>query len=796
MRKLSVSKMVCIVFVFCAAASVASPAQTLTTLVNFAGANGGFPTSSLILGTDGNFYGTTAAGGTYGKGTVFQMSPQGTLRTLYSFCSQLNCADGAAPFAGLVQDSRGNFYGTTYSGGVGEGNASGTVFQMTPQGNLTTLYRFCSQPNCTDGAEPNGGLVLASDGNLYGTTYIGGNGTGNGNYRGTVYKITPSGKLTTLYSFCSQPNCTDGEAPAAGLVLASDGNFYGTTQYGGSSNNWLRGTVYKITPSGKLTTLYSFDGTDGAFPRAELVQAASGDLYGTASYGGTSTNCGDGGCGTVFKISTAGALSTMHSFTGPDGDQPSASLLLAADGNFYGTAVGGGSQNWGTVFKMTPGGALSTVYNFCSQSDCTDGAEPAAALVQGPDGNFYGTASAGGANQVGTVFRLSLASPSSPPLQFVPITRCRLLDTRTQYGGGGPIPGGTFATFSLPQLAENKGCDSLSSAAAYSLNVTVVPQGPLGYLTIWPAGQPQPEVSTLNSFDGRVKANAAIVQAGASAAVSVYVSNTTNVILDIDGYFTTPSQQTLQFYPLPPCRVADTRDPNQPQGLGPPYVSGGVPRDFPVLAASTCNIPSSAQAYSLNFTVVPHGFFGYLTVWPAGQNQPVVSTLNAYGGQYTANAAIVPAGTDGKVSTYALNDTELVIDINGYFAAPGQGGQSLYAVAPCRVLDTRDYTDTGSFRGTLSPPVDLRGFPCAVPSTAQAYVLNATVVPTGEMGYLTLWPDGMTQPIVSTLNALDGAVTSNMAIVPAGNQGQIDAYADVDTSLTDLILDIFSYFAP
>jgi hypothetical protein len=253
--------------------------------------------------------------------------------------------------------------------------------------------------------------------------------------------------------------------------------------------------------------------------------------------------------------------------------------------------------------------------------------------------------------------------------------------------------------------------------------------------------------------------------------------------------------------------VADTRDATDfAPNLGPPSLMAGMERDFPVLNASMnkvpCNIPSSAQAYSLNFTAVPHGFLGYLTVWPTGQNQPIVSTLNAYGGQVTANAAIVPAGTSGSISTYALNNTDLVIDINGYFAPPVQGGLSLYPVVPCRVIDTRKaYGGNGPFQGPLSPPVDVVNSPCAVASTAQAYVFNATVVPQGGLGYLTLWPDGGSQPVVSTLNAYDGAVSSNMAIVPAGSQGKVDAFADPlnpsdPNDVTDLILDISSYFAP
>jgi len=290
-----------------------------------------------------------------------------------------------------------------------------------------------------------------------------------------------------------------------------------------------------------------------------------------------------------------------------------------------------------------------------------------------------------------------------------------------------------------------------------------------------------------------VKANAAIVPAGVSGAVSVYVTNTTDVILDIDGYFAPPSQSTLTFYPLPPCRVADTRNTNG--DLGGPYLKGDRERDFPILEATSC-FPKGVNpaAYSFNFTAVPHGPLGYLTVWPTGEGQPLVSTLNSYGGQVTANAAIVPAGTDGQISTFVTNDTDLVIDINGYFATPDQNGLSLYPVVPCRLIDTR--SGHGAFRGTLQPPVDVVNSQCPVPKTSQAYVLNATVVPQGVLGYLTLWPDGGNQPNVSTLNSWDGMVSSNMAIVPAGNQGKIDAYAEEDTAPTNLILDIFSYFAP
>ena len=380
---------------------------------------------------------------------------------------------------------------------------------------------------------------------------------------------------------------------------------------------------------------------------------------------------------------------------------------------------------------------------------------------------------------------------SQTAMQFMAVPPCRVADTRKTPGQfGGPTMGpGAERDFPVPLSA----CSIPNTATAYSLNVTVVPRGSLNYLTIWPTGQQQPVVSTLNSYDGRTKANAAIVPAGANGAVSLYVTNKTDVILDIDGYFTPATASTLALFPLTPCRVADTRWSQGP--LGGPALLPNQPRIFPVLA-SACNIPDSAQGYSLNFTVIPKTTLGYLTVWPTGQPQPVVSTLNAPTGTIVANAALVPAGTSGAISVYASDATNVIIDINGYFAtglgyfADGAiGGLSLYPITPCRVLDTRGAG--GAFSGML--PVGVLGSGCSVPS-AQAYVFNATVLPSNgkPLGYLTLWPDAEGQPGVSTLNAMDGAVTSNMAIVPTLN-GNVDAFA---YSSTNLILDIFSYFAP
>jgi YVTN family beta-propeller protein len=468
---------------------------------------------------------------------------------------------------------------------------------------------------------------------------------------------------------------------------------------------------------------------------------------------------------------------------------------------------------------LIPDGAFAYVANFNSNSvsviatanntvvaTIPVGANPHGVGIT-PDGIFAYTANSGGSN-VSVIDTTSntvvdtITVGSTPiwvaftpilPAQFVPVTPCRLVDTRPQYGGSGPIQGGTSRNFPIPQEG---GCNVPATAGAYSLNVSAVPSGPLGYLTIWPAGENQPLVATLNSLDGRIKANAAIVSAGAGGAISVYASNTTNVVLDINGYFAPPSASTLAFYPLTPCRVADTRKDNFPAGLGVPHLSGGVERDFPVLSSSCIPAGVNAQAYSFNLAAVPYPALGhplgYLEVWPTDQKpQHPVSTLNNLTGTIVANAAIVPAGTGGEITVFATNDTDLVIDVNGYFAAPGSGGLSLYAAAPCRVLDTRQVGDRQPFSGLLSPPVDVVASPCGVPRAAQAYVFNATVVPVG-LGYLTLWPDGASQPLVSTLNAIDGWISSNMAIVPSTN-GKVDAFA---SGITQLVLDISSYFAP
>ncbi len=404
--KLNWGNIACALLLFCAMTAIASSAQTLTTLHSFDGTDGSYPFGGVVQALDGNLYGTTYSGGTANDGTVFKVTPGGTFTSLHSF----DGTDGADLFdqTGLVQGSNGNLYGTTLGGGA---NSRGTVFKITTKGKLTTLYSFCALEGCTDASQPYDGLVLGTNGELYGTTDFGG-----ANSYGSIFSISTGGKLKTIYSFCPKSGCTDGARPTAGLIQASNGDFYGTTEAGGANKNSDCavegcGTIFKVTASGALTTLYSFCAqsgcADGQTPYAGLIQGSDGNFYGTTTEGGgNGTNDG-----TVFKITPSGEFTTLWSFCSQescaDGIGPEGGLIQATDGNFYGTTSAGGSPGSGTIFKITSSGTLTTVYNFCTQSGCADGGGPYAGLIQGTNGDFYGTTEDDGAHGGGTVFSLS-----------------------------------------------------------------------------------------------------------------------------------------------------------------------------------------------------------------------------------------------------------------------------------------------------------------------------------------------------------------------------------------------------
>jgi uncharacterized repeat protein (TIGR03803 family) len=585
--KINLLSAILIVAGICSITATPASAQSFTSLYSFCSQahcpDGNGPNGWLVQGLDGNLYGTTLVGGANGYGTVFRITPAGTLTTLHTF----NDTDGNGPSA-LIRATDGNFYGTTSSGGGTNcsrgSNLCGTVFKITPAGVLTTLYDFCSQPNCTDGFFPSAALIQGLDGNLYGTTQDGGAaGQCETLGCGTIFKITLTGTLTTLYTFCPHGNCTDpsdGGNPNAPLVQGPDGTFYGTTGTGGGGSGCIFGcgTAFKLS-GGTLTTLYAFNSMQGT--PGQITQALDGNLYGVTT-------------GALFKITPGGFLTIIHNFVFTDGYTP-VGLLQATDNNFYGTAEQGGNNNCilgcGTIFKTNSSGTLTTLHAFSG----ADGSIPMGGLVQGTDGNFYGTTSKGGTSTncqggCGTVFKLGtgltpfvetqpsvgtfgsqvnilgsnltgatgvsfngtaapfkVVSPSQilasvptggttgtvqvtlpgtglsssgdfqivAPLQLIPVSTCRVVDTRPTHN---PILGGTSQNFVLPQLGN---CGIPANAAAYSLNVTVVPNGPLGYLTVWPAGEIQPYTSTMNSTDGRIKANAVIVPSG-NNAISVF----------------------------------------------------------------------------------------------------------------------------------------------------------------------------------------------------------------------------------------------------------------------------------
>jgi hypothetical protein len=450
------------------------------------------------------------------------------------------------------------------------------------------------------------------------------------------------------------------------------------------------------------------------------------------------------------------------------------------------TSNGGVSQCGGTFTTTSPNSIALTGVSLAVGAQC----QLSVQVSTGSAGSFTATTSAVTSANGGTGSTASATltvDPTLTGLSFVPVTPCRIADTRNAAGPfGGPFLSGNAAarSFAIP----NSACGIPNTAQAYALNMTVVPHGPLGFLTAFPCGQTQPLASNLNSIDGRVKAVASILPAGNNGAACFFASNDTDLVLDINGYFVPNTDVTaMAFYPMTPCRLVDTRLAAGP--LGGPSLIASLTRTFPLLS-SPCNIPATAHAYSLNYTAIPQGPLGFLTTWPAGQTQPLVSTLNAITGAVTANAAIVPAGTNGDISVFVTHPAGLVIDVNGYFAPPGTGGLSLHNLTPCRVLDTRNPAGSLPLNGAMD--LNVSAAACGAPASAQSYVLNATVVPSGPLGFLTLWPQGSARPLSSTLNAIDGAITSNLAIVPAAN-GSISIFG---SNPTHVIMDISGYFVP
>ncbi len=360
-------------------------AQTFDVLYNFTGSSdGGNPYAAVLRDTSGNLYSTAANGGSSGKGVVFKVDTRGTETVLYSFTGG---SDGGEPVAGLIRDSAGNFYGTTFSGGSSD---NGVVFKLSKSGSETVLHSFAG--GSSDGAHPWGGLIQDDKGNIYGTT----SGGGASNW-GTVFKLSKDGTETVLHTFVGGES--DGEFPMyTSLVMDKTGNLYGITEQGGPDN---LGLVYKLSPSGKFTLLHGFLGgaTDGCYPYGTPAMDSKGNLYGTAY------KCGSSGEGMVWKVTKKGAETVLHNFAGgsSDGACPYAGVSMDAKGNFYGDTAYGGSSGDGAVYKLNKKGKLTLLHSFAG----SDGQLPIATLVRDAKGNFYSTAYEGGSYEYGTVWKMT-----------------------------------------------------------------------------------------------------------------------------------------------------------------------------------------------------------------------------------------------------------------------------------------------------------------------------------------------------------------------------------------------------
>jgi len=349
-------------------------------LHSFTDTDGVLPSSGLVVDANGNMYGTTSFGGPRNAGTVFRVAPNGDERILYSF---LGGSDGVDPTGGVVMDAKGNLYGTTNSGGA---HNAGTVFKLTPRGKKTVLYSFGGYAG--DGHYPESSLILDTKGNLYGTTDNGGVADS-----GTVFKVTPKGTEAVLYSFMGG---SDGYLPQGGVIMDANGNLYGTTGLGGEGN---LGMVFKLAPGGEKTVLHSFTGDgDANNPAASLIMDDGGNLYGTGQLGGSK------GVGAVFKLTADGKESVLYSFAGGnDGINPACSLITDAGGNLYGTTAAGGPNGSGIVFRLTAAGKEKVLYAFTGGND---GAGPQYGLIMDARSSLYGTTGYGGKAQDGVVFKL------------------------------------------------------------------------------------------------------------------------------------------------------------------------------------------------------------------------------------------------------------------------------------------------------------------------------------------------------------------------------------------------------
>jgi hypothetical protein len=809
---------------------------------SYLGAAGVDNAVAVAIDPDGNIYvaGWTESGGSSGVDSfVTKLSSDGS-RIIWSMPLAGNGEDRAT---GIAVDAGGNVYvaGWTNStnfptqGAYQERNAGGRDAFLTKLGSTGAII-FSTYFGGT-GNDAANGIAIDSAGNIY----IAGETTSSdlpvrsalqpvkrGGIEAFAAKFVPTGDVLVFATYLGgnlddRANAiavdTGGNAYITGDTSSSDFPVASALQAvsGGAQDAF----VLKLGSQGSLVYSTYLGGSGGIVGLPESGRAIGVDSAGNAYVAGVTSSVNfpvasaaqphlAGGItdGFVAKLNPTGSALIYSTYLGGSSVDYCTGIAVSSAGAWvagytassnFPTRTPAQGSNAGVydafVVQLAAGGAVEqSTYLGGSDNDAANAIAVAAGAIyvagQTASTNFpLMNPVQGSLNGMFDSFLTRYGEPAQEgAARFVPITPCRVLDTRNLAGpfGGPALMGGETRSFEIPA----SGCGVPATATAYAANVTVAPYGMLGYVTLWPTGEPRPVVSTLNSYDGRIKANAALIPAGTAGSVSIFATNPTDVILDINGYFVpATSGEGLAFYPLTPCRIMDTRRSAGP--LGGPSLAAAATRNVPVLS-SACGVPATARAYSLNLTVVPHGILGYLSAWQGGRVKPLVSTLNALTGQVTANAAVIEAGADGSINLYAMHETDVLVDINGYFSESGPGGLSFYPLAPCRIADTRYPSGPlgAAFNGTRTLAVWQGACDLEI---ADAYSLNVTVIPHESFfGHLILWPSDSPQPVVSTLNAYDGSIVSNAAMVPAAN-GSINMFT---TGLTDLLLDVNGYFAP
>lgn len=625
---------------------------------------------------------------------------------------------------------------------------------------------------------------------------------------------------------------------AAALTLSAqyDGTWNGTTGQGKPfsfvvQNNkimsfsiQIEGSAFGCTSTGQSTISFpsgwSFSGNTFSYSNLTVVGNWGYAVSGTFTSSGMAEGTLQGKYTTIFGVPGCPATATT-TWTATNSSAPACAFQL--------------SQSSFTI--PADGGAGSIVVTNTSGSGCSWNVQNPASWIQVTSGANGGTGSGSVAFNVlansstaqrsatltvaGLQVTVTQSGATSPPngsgLRFMPLTPCRLVDTRTAYAGSrsgsfGP-PALSAATTRTIQIPASTTCSVPQSAKAYVFNVTLDTienqTGPVDYVTIWPTGETRPDFWTARTTTGGYIANAAIVKAGTSGSVNVYASNNVHLILDINGYFTDDTGvPALLFYPTNPCRAVDTRGPvysSLPAPYGNQRFQAQENRTFRLPGSPACQLPA-APAYSLQLTLAPGELtngnpVAFITAYPTGVAQPNISNMNAYFGYAVANSAIVPASQNGSIDVFAYNATNLIIDVNGYFAPDDGTGRGLYyyPTTQCRVLNTLD----GTFNGSFGPPaisnvadrtVPVPSGRCAgLPTSARAWALNAWVVPGGAaMPYLSLWPTGTAWPNVSQLNAFQGQTVANSCIVPASSSGSVDLRV---ASPTHVAIEVAGYFS-